>query len=129
MLRVEGNSPCIHGELEQVIKRLHGLRERFGNVLDELGIHMDRPEHAHPIRSAENPRSTGLSELRTAITEINTQIAYLEFEADRLFQAKTELFGVGDGRWHETNVPVETTPQPEPYRGREVRKGDFGAHP
>lgn len=118
--------PTIHEELEQVVKRLYSVRERFGTSLDELGVHMEEPEQAHPVRGSENPRDVGLAALRTTITEINIQIANLEHEADRLLRARAELLGVGDNQWHETQVSVETGNVPP---GRQIRPGDFGAHP
>ena len=106
-----------------IIKRLTIHRENVSSLADDFGVHLDHPEHAHPDRERRQP---GLDQLRMAITEINVQIAMLEQQYERLYAARAQLFGVGDGQWHETNVPIDTPPQ---FQGREVRKGDYGTHP
>lgn len=124
MLQVEPMASSINGELEQVIKRLEGLRESFTGLADKFGVPLPEQKHAHPNRDPENPQSTGLSELRTAITEINIQIYKLEQERDRLFLAQVELFGVGDDEWHETDVSIDAPPH-TPGNYGPVRPGDF----
>lgn len=129
MLRVE-NQATILNELEQVIKRIYSLRERLGTLAEDFGVHLDRPEVAHPVRGMDAPHNRGITELRVAITEINTQIAQLEFEADRLFAAKAQLFGVSEDRWNEVRDPQLLTEMANAAKSQvPIQPGNFRSHP
>lgn len=100
-----------------IVKRLANLRTNLATLADDYGIFLDHPEMPHPDLDRTLP---GLDRLRLNITEINTQIAYIEQEQERLFAARVQLFGIGDGKWHETNAPVGHGP---------IQPGNFRSHP
>ena len=112
---------AIAEELDLLIKRLTTLNENFTQLSNDFGVTLDHPEMTRPDRQKSGP---GLDTLRTAITEINAQIALIEQQHERLFAAKAQLFGVGDGQWHETDAPPPNTPG----NYGPVRTGDFRSH-
>jgi len=118
MLQTEPTQPHIAESLENIIKRLMSVRENLSCLANEFGIHLDHPEMPHPDRERTLP---GLDQLRLAITEINTQIAYIEQEHDRLYAARAQLFGIGDGKWQECDMP---NPGPGP-----IQQGNWRNHP
>lgn len=102
-----------------IVSRLANLRTNLANLGDEFGIHLDHPEHPHADLDRSVP---GLDRLRLNITEINTQIAYLEQESERLFAARVQLFGLGEeGNWHETDTPKS--------KAGPIQSGNFRSHP
>lgn len=121
MLNTEPMTPAINDELDEIIKRLACLRENFDSLANDFGVHLDHPEMVHPNRT--NPPGLGIDKLRLSITEINAQISLIEQQQERLFAARAQLFGVGDGQWQATDAPVPNTPDYGP-----VRTGDFRAH-
>ena len=121
MLQTEPMTPPITHELDSVVKRLICLKENFNSLSNDFGVTLDHPEMAHPDRQKTNP---GLDTLRTTITEINAQISLIEQQHERLFAAKAQLFGVGDGQWHATDAPLPNTPG----NYGPVREGDFRTH-
>ena len=104
-----------------IIKRLANLRTNLATLGDDFGVHLDQQEVPQPDR---NPQAPGLDNLRNAIVEINTQIALIENQHERLYAARAQLFGVGDGQWHETDAPPPNTPG----NYGPVRAGDFRSH-
>ena len=118
MLQTEPTQSHIAESLEMIVKRLMSVRENLAGLADEFGIHLDHPEMPHPDR--DRPL-TGLDQLRLAVTEINTQIAYIEQEHQRLYAARAQLFGIGDGKWRECDAPkVGQGP---------IQQGNWGTHP
>lgn len=117
MLQTTPSQPHVAEELEMIVNRLCNLRTNLANLGDEFGIHLDQPEHAHPDLDRDLP---GLDKLRLNITEINTQIAYIEQESERLFAARVQLFGL-DEKWQECDAPkAEHGP---------IQQGNFRSHP
>lgn len=115
LLQTEPMAPSINEELQLLVKRLLCLRENFATLADDFGIHIDQPEApAETAETAEkHPGAPGLDALRTSICDINTQISLIEQHYDRLYAARAQLFGVGDGKWHSTNpAPITDTPYP-----------------
>ena len=111
-----------------LVKRLVCLRENFNTLADAFGVHNDHS----PMTDTEagSPDAPGLDALRTEITRINTQICLIEQLYDRLFAARTQLFGfdVGEGQWQTTDTPQSRLMHNTPGNYAEVRKGDFRAH-
>jgi len=105
-----------------LVKRLVCLRENFNTLADDFGVHIDHP----PMVDDEPgpPDASGLDVLRTEINRINAQISLIEQLHERLFVAKAQLFGVGDGQWETTDTPMPNTPG----NFAPVRTGDFRAH-
>ncbi len=103
MLQSEPMAPSIAAELQLLVKRLLGLRENFNTLADDFGVHID---HEPMAETAEGHQGApGLDILRTSICDINTQISLIEQLYDRLYAARAQLFGVGDGKWHTTSPP------------------------
>jgi len=121
MLQAEPMAPPIVEELDAVVKRLECLNEHFNNLATDFGVHLDHPEMVHPDREKQSP---GLDTLRKTITEINAQISLIEQQHERLFAARTQLFGFGETQWQTTDTPLPNTPG----NYAEVRKGDFRTH-
>lgn len=110
--------PPVVEELEMIVNRLSNLRTNLANLGDEFGINLDHPEHPHADVDRVVP---GLDRLRLNITEINTQIAYLEQESERLFAARVQLFGLGDdSKWSDVTLPPGHGP---------IQSGNFRSHP
>ena len=123
MLQAEPMAPPIAEELDSVVNRLTVLNENFNSLATDFGVHLDHPEMVAPDGQKISP---GVDTLRKTITEINAQISLIEHHAERLFAARTQLFGFGDGKWQTTDTP---TPMPNtPGNYAEVRPGDFRAH-
>jgi len=113
LLQTEPMAPSINEELQLLVKRLLCLRENFATLADDFGIHIDQPPT--PAETAEgHPGAPGLDALRTSICDINTQISLIEQHYDRLYAARAQLFGVGDGKWHSTNPAPMTDSQCPP---------------
>lgn len=117
MLQVEPGQPPVAEELQTIGRRLSNLRVNLATLGDEFGIHLDQP--AMPDTADPSVTVPGLDSLRNAITEINTQIAYLEQESERLFAARVQLFGL-DSKWQTQNEPVGQGP---------IQAGNFRSHP
>ena len=101
--QAEPMAPSIAAELQLLVKRLLGLRENFNTLADDFGVHID---HEPMAETAEGHQGApGLDILRTSICDINTQISLIEQVYDRLYAARAQLFGVGDGKWHTTSPP------------------------
>ena len=121
MLQVEPGLPPVTQELQTIGIRLSNLRTNLATLGDEFGIHLDQP--AMPDTGGPCAVTVpGLDSLRIAITEINTQIAYLEQESERLFAARVQLFGL-DSKWQTLNEPVCP-----PGQGP-IQAGNFRSHP
>ena len=93
MLQAEPTAPPVTEELCSINHRLVCLRENFGTLVNDFGVHLDQPDQ--PDMPAVAKGAPGLDVLRTEITRINTQIALIEQLYDRLFAARAQLFGVG----------------------------------
>ena len=120
MLQTPPTQPFIALELDMIHKRLMGLRESFADLANDFGVHVDQPELPNVSDEGTQP---GLDQLRLAIGQINAQIAYIEQEHSRLFDARRQLFGI-DEKWSEG--PVNSGPiQPMPP----VQPGNFRSHP
>ncbi len=105
-----------------IIKRLACVCENFASLANDFGVHLTQPEVPRPDRNPEGP---GLDNLRTAIAEINVQIALIENQHERLYAARAQLFGVGDGQWTTaTGPPLPNTPG----NYGPIRQGDHRAH-
>ncbi len=122
MLQAEPMAPTIYSELQTLSIRLAGLRENFETLANDFGVHLDQPDM--PPTADAPPQNPGLDGLRTEITQINTQIALIEQLYDRLFAARTQLFGLAEAGWQETDTPLPHTPG----NYGPVRRGDFRAH-
>ena len=108
-----------------MVNRLTVLNENFNSLATDFGVHLDHPEIVAPDGQKISP---GLDMLRSTITEINAQISLIEQQHERLFAARTQLFGFGDCKWQTTDTP-QARPMPNtPGNYSEVRKGDFRAH-
>ena len=106
-----------------LVSRLVCLRENFNSLADDFGVRSDKaPMPDTEAGPTEN--APGLDVLRTEISRINNQISLIEELHERLFAARAQLFGVGDGRWQSTDTPMPNTPG----NFAPVRKGDFRAH-
>ena len=103
------------------MNRLTVLNENFNSLATDFGVHLDHPKLVAPDGQKISP---GLDMLRSTITEINDQISRIEQQHERLFAARTQLFGFGDSKWQTTDTPMPNTPG----NYAEVRKGDFRAH-
>ena len=125
MLNTEPMAPAINDELDEIIKRLACLRENFDSLANDFGVHLDHPEMVHP--NCTNPPGLGIDKLRLSITEINVQIGLIEQQHERLFAARAQLFGVGDGQWQTEIGPVPSLSDDTP-KYAPVRTGDFRAH-
>ncbi len=121
MLQAEPMAPPITEELCTINHRLVCLRENFDTLANDFGIHLDQPEMPSVVDGANGP---GLDALRLEVTRINTQIALIEQLYDRLFAARAQLFGVGEGQWQTTNK--DDAPIPRNYPP--IQAGDFRAH-
>ena len=119
---IEPMTPPIAEELETIISRLNNLRANLATLGDDFGVHL--PEQTELPRPDRDPQAPGLTSLRNAITEINTQIALIEQQHERLYAARAQLFGVGDGQWQTSDAPLPSTPG----NYGPVRAGDFRSH-
>jgi len=117
----EPTAPPIAEELDSLVNRLTVLNENFNSLATDFGVHLDSPEM---IASDGKKISPGLDTLRQTITEIKAQISLIEQQHERLFAARTQLFGFGDGQWQAADNPIPNTPG----NYAEVRKGDFRTH-
>lgn len=127
MLQAEPMAPSISAELQLLVKRLLGLRENFNTLADDFGVHID---HEPMAETAEGHQGApGLDILRTSICDINTQISLIEQLYDRLYAARAQLFGVGDGKWQDTDTPqTRLMSNDQGPLVAPIRKGDFRAH-
>ncbi len=114
MLQTAPSLPHVTEELDMIVKRLVTLRERFADLANDFGVHMDHPEMPNPVDEGTPP---GLGQLRLAIGQMNSQIALIEQEHSRLFQARAELFGITE-KWSEG--PANSGP---------IQPGNFRSHP
>ena len=125
MLTAEPMPPPIAEELDSLVNRLTVLNENFNSLATDFGVHVDHPKMIAPDGKKISP---GLDTLRQAITEINAQILLIEQQHERLFAARTQLFGFGDCKWQTTDTPPAGLMPNTPGNYSEVRKGDFRAH-
>lgn len=105
-----------------IIGRLNNLRANLATLGDDFGVNLPEKIEMPPVD--RNPKLTGLDNLRSAIVEINTQIALVENQHERLYAARAQLFGVGDGQWQTSDAPLPNTPG----NYAPVRAGDFRSH-
>lgn len=105
-----------------IIGRLNNLRTNLETLGNDFGVHL--PEQLEMPKPDRNPKASGLDNLRNAIVEINTQIALIENQHERLYAARAQLFGVGDGQWQTTDAPLPSTPGNYPP----VAAGNFRTH-
>ena len=105
-----------------IIGRLNNLRTNLETLGNDFGVHL--PEQLEMPKPDRNPKALGLDNLRNAIVEINTQIALIENQHERLYSARAQLFGVGDGQWQTTDAPLPNTPGNYPP----VAAGNFRTH-
>ncbi len=124
MLTAEPTPPAVIEELQNLVSRLSCLRENFDTLTNDFGIQLPELDDMPPIVDS-HPDTPGLDGLRTEITRINTQIALIEQLHERLFAARSQLFGFGDGRWQTTTDAKPPVGFPDNYGP--VRKGDFRA--
>ena len=125
MLQAEPMAPPIAEELDSLVNRLTVLNENFNSLATDFGVHLDHPEMIAP----DGPKiSPGVDTLRKTITEINAQISLIEQQHERLFAARTQLFGFGETQWQTTDTPQARLMPNTPGNYAEVRKGDFRAH-
>ena len=120
MLTAEPMPPAVIEELQSLVSRLSCLRENFDTLANDFGVLIDQP----PMPATPEGETPGLDGLRTEITRINTEIALIEQLHERLFAARSQLFGFGDGKWQATGNPVPNTPGNYPP----IQAGDFRTH-
>ncbi len=124
MLQTEPTAPPITGELQMLVKRLVCLRENFKTLADDFGVHSDKTPPQDMDTEPGFPDAPGLDALRTEITRINSQVTMIEELHERLWLARTQLFGLDETKWQATSTPMPDTPG----NYADVRKGDFRSH-
>lgn len=123
MLTAEPMPPAVIEELQNLVSRLSCLRDNFDTLANDFGVLIDQaPMPATP--EGETPGLDGLDGLRTEIARINTQVALIEQLHERLFAARSQLFGFGGGEGQATDNPIPNTPGNYPP----IKAGNFRTH-
>ncbi|MCK4793323.1 MAG: hypothetical protein KAV87_56865 [Desulfobacteraceae bacterium] len=123
MLQTEPMPPAVFAELQMLVKRLECLRENFDTLANDFGVHL--PEQVElPATPDSHPDSPGLDGLRTEICRLNGQVSMIEQLHERLFAARSQLFGLGSAKWEtQGTIPSDMASNHGP-----IRQGDFRAH-